>query len=46
MRGVMLQRLVDDCIKLAAKRDRLMQTVEQVMRVRSACNATFYKAPW
>ena len=36
MRGVMLQRLVDDCIKLASKRNRLLQIVEQVMRVRSA----------
>lgn len=36
MRGVMLQRLDDDCIKLAAKRDRLLQIVERVMRVRSA----------
>lgn len=32
MRGVMLQWLVDDRIKLAAVRDRLLQIVEQVLR--------------
>jgi AcrR family transcriptional regulator len=34
MRGVMLQWLVDDRIKLAAVRDRLLQIVEQVLHVR------------
>ena len=34
MRGVMLQWLVDDGIKLAAVRDRLLQIVEQVLRSR------------
>ena len=32
MRGVMLQWLVDDRIRLAAVRDRLLQIVEQVLR--------------
>ena len=34
MRGVMLQWLVDDRIKLAAVRDRLLQIAEQVLRPR------------
>lgn len=34
MRGVMLQWLVDERIKLAAVRDRLLQIVEQVLRQR------------
>lgn len=34
MRGVMLQWLVDDRIKLAAVRDRLLQIAEQVLRRR------------
>lgn len=36
MRGVMLHRPVDDCIKLAAKCGRLLQILKQAMRVRSA----------
>ena len=36
MRGVMLQWLVDDRIKLAAVRDRLLQIVERVLRAPGA----------